>query len=231
MNNNQSKQILLSVIGVAILVVAVVGVSFAFFTYSRTGSQNNIITTGKITFVFQDGDTINLTNHFPITTAAGLALNGSGEKCTFSVTGNTTTGSTINFAVWAVPGDTPASVADIDATQFTTRFDDSEVFVNIQAATVSGASFTPAMTANQGVAISSLATTASNAGTPPTNGKLLGTGTITGSGTDVTQNFTVRMWVDSSVVYVDDVTATHHYTAEAYSHLYYTMKIVVTAQQ
>ena len=30
-NSNSSKQVLLSVIGVAILVVAIVGVSFAFF--------------------------------------------------------------------------------------------------------------------------------------------------------------------------------------------------------
>ena len=228
MNNNQSKQILLSVIGVAILVVAVVGVSFAFFTYSRTGSQNNIITTGKITFVFQDGDTINLTNHFPITTAAGLALNGSGDKCTFSVTGNTTTGSTINFAVWAIEGDSAATLDLGD--NYTTRFRNSEVFVNIQASTVTGANFTPAMNSNEGVAISTLATTASNVGTVPTGGKLLGTGTISGTGSNVTQNFTVRMWVDSSVVTVGDG-AGDTYDADEYGTLYYTMKIVVTAQQ
>ena len=49
-NSNQSKQILLSVIGVAILVVAVVGVSFAFFNYTRTGAANQV-STGKIKFV------------------------------------------------------------------------------------------------------------------------------------------------------------------------------------
>ena len=47
-NSNSSKQILLSVIGVAILVVAVVGVSFAFFSYTKTGSQTNTIQTGQI---------------------------------------------------------------------------------------------------------------------------------------------------------------------------------------
>lgn len=54
MENNNSKQVLFSIIGVAILIVAVVGVSFAFFTYSRTGTTNNFITTGKITFNFDD---------------------------------------------------------------------------------------------------------------------------------------------------------------------------------
>ena len=38
-NNNSSKQILLSVLGVAILVVAVVGISFAAFSYSKTGGK------------------------------------------------------------------------------------------------------------------------------------------------------------------------------------------------
>ena len=37
MNGNSSKQVLLSVLGIAILVVAVVGVSFAFFSYTKTG--------------------------------------------------------------------------------------------------------------------------------------------------------------------------------------------------
>ena len=42
-NNNSSKQILLSVLGVAILVVAVVGISFAAFSYSKTGTVENTI--------------------------------------------------------------------------------------------------------------------------------------------------------------------------------------------
>lgn len=68
-NSKQSKQILLSVIGVAILVVAVVGVSFAFFNYTTTGAQNTV-STGKIKFTStQSGDGVSLTNKFPITTA------------------------------------------------------------------------------------------------------------------------------------------------------------------
>ena len=40
MEKDSSKKILLSVLGVAILIVAVVGVSFAAFTFSRTGEKN-----------------------------------------------------------------------------------------------------------------------------------------------------------------------------------------------
>ena len=51
---NSSKQVLLSVLAVAILVVAVVGVSFAFFTYSKQGETVNTITTGTLVFSYNE---------------------------------------------------------------------------------------------------------------------------------------------------------------------------------
>lgn len=63
-NSNSSKQILLSVIGVAILVVAVVGVSFAFFNYTRTGSVNTV-KTGQI-FFEQTHSSVVLNDVFPV---------------------------------------------------------------------------------------------------------------------------------------------------------------------
>ena len=53
---NNSKQAILSIVGIAILVIAVVGVSFAFFTYSKSGTKNNVITTGKISFVYVEDE-------------------------------------------------------------------------------------------------------------------------------------------------------------------------------
>ena len=73
-NSNSSKQVLLSVIGVAILVVAVVGVSFAFFNYTRTG-QANTVKTGQI-FFEQSQSSIKLTNVFPVTAADAAAVPG-----------------------------------------------------------------------------------------------------------------------------------------------------------
>ena len=54
--DNSSKQILLSVLGVAILVVAVVGVSFAAFTFTGTGTKENRITTGTISMTYSEAD-------------------------------------------------------------------------------------------------------------------------------------------------------------------------------
>ncbi len=43
----------------------VVGVSFSFFNYTRTGSSN-ILKVGRISFISRQNETINLTNLFPI---------------------------------------------------------------------------------------------------------------------------------------------------------------------
>jgi len=83
MNNNSSKQVLLSVIGVAILVVAVVGVSFAFFYFTDT-SDVNTVSTGMITFTASTTE-MSLNNVFPTTNVndpknvATATINVSGE--------------------------------------------------------------------------------------------------------------------------------------------------------
>ena len=204
MNNNSGKQMLLSVIGVAVLVVAVVGVSFAFFTYTRTGEQDNVITTGSLTFAFADTNFINITDQFPMTTAQGLALNGEGNTCVFTVSGSAPTGTNIGYTVYAQDG---AAVGN------KTRLQDSEVFVALDA---SGTGFTPATGVATGTPFSSL-----------TN-DVLGTGTITGSGATQTVTFTARMWVDSSVVSIGDADS-DDYSAAEYGNLYYSMKIRVEA--
>ena len=221
MEENSKQRILLSVIGVAILVVAVIGVSFAFFTYSRTGESNNVITTGNLVFHFDDGQTITLNNHFPIdgmnTAGAGIAYTGSTEVCTFTVVGNTTPGATINFQVYAVPGDSEDGK---------TRFADSEVFLNIKRTDTSA---NGTFTGN-----ASYYNTAA-AGIVMTDEQLqLGTGTITGAAATTTMSFEVRMWVDSSKVAVSDTAGTIAgktvYTTSAYALKYYSIKIKVEGQ-
>lgn len=102
MNNNSSKQILLSVIGVAILVIAVVGVSFAFFSYVYNGEEANTIQTGTI--VFEASDTnFKLTNIFPTDTAtSGIEHNDDVLTATVKVYGNTTYENGIQYTVRAV---------------------------------------------------------------------------------------------------------------------------------
>ena len=98
-NKDSSKQVLLSVIGVAILVVAVVGVSFAFFNYTRTGMPNTI-KTGTILFESSQS-IINVENVFPID-AANVATDTTNVKTAeITITGNTNYTNGIDFEVKA----------------------------------------------------------------------------------------------------------------------------------
>ena len=103
-NKNNSKQILLSVIGIAILIVAVVGVSFAAFTYSKVGTKINTISTGTITMSYDEiTNGINIENAVPMTDEQGVALNASNEKFDFTVSATIVGNTTINYIVVAVP--------------------------------------------------------------------------------------------------------------------------------
>ena len=75
------------------LILVVIGVSFAFFTYSRQGSKENTITTGSLTFVYDEqkaeGNGITLSNAFPMSDDEGKQLSGSNNVFDFQVLANT----------------------------------------------------------------------------------------------------------------------------------------------
>lgn len=98
-NSNSSKQVLLSVIGVAILVVAVVGVSFAFFNYTRTGNPNTI-RTGTISFSTTQS-VINVDNIFPVPATAVSTDTDNVKTAEVTITGNTSYSNGIDFVVSA----------------------------------------------------------------------------------------------------------------------------------
>ena len=58
MENTDSKNILLSVIGIAIFLVAVVGITYAIFVFTGEGNQNNTISTGTISMLYTESSNI-----------------------------------------------------------------------------------------------------------------------------------------------------------------------------
>ena len=92
----KNNQILLSIIGVAILIVAVIGVSFAFFNYTRTGSPNTL-QVGRIAFNSTQNNTITLENVFP-TSSTNLNSSNS-DTVTITITGDTTYSEGIEYKV------------------------------------------------------------------------------------------------------------------------------------
>ncbi len=129
MQDNNSKQVLLSVLGVAILVVAVVGVSFAAFSYSKTGEKVNTITTGTITMSYSEGENaINLSNALPMSDEQGKALSGDNNVFDFTVSatiqGSGTT--TINYAITATK-ETTSDLPDDAVKVYLTNSSDTAV--------------------------------------------------------------------------------------------------------
>ena len=178
-NNNSSKQILLSVLGVAILVVAVVGISFAAFSYSKTGEVKNTITTGTITMTYTEPTNgISLTDALPITDDAGKALKGDGKTFDFTVGATVAGTTTINYAITAVK----------DATS-----DLPDTGVKVYLTSTSGETETAVLGPKL---VSQLdKTVAGNDAGAPADQYVLKTGTYTATGTD---NYRLRMWVDSN---------------------------------
>ena len=85
MEEDNSRKVFLSVLGVAILLVAVVGVSFALYSTGTTGKDNSI-STGTITMSYTEPTNgILLENALPISDAAGKQLTGPGKVFTFTV--------------------------------------------------------------------------------------------------------------------------------------------------
>ncbi len=123
-NNNNSKQVLLSVLGVAILVVAVVGVSFAAFSYSKTGEKVNTITTGTITMSYSETTNgINLTNALPMSDGVGMTLSQENQYFDFTVSATISGTTTINYAITATKEMPDSNIPDTGVKVYLTDMD------------------------------------------------------------------------------------------------------------
>lgn len=100
MTNQSTKQVLLSIMAVAIIVIAAVGVSYAAFSYSKSGSVNNTIRTGNIYFKYNEPTNgIALLDAVPIPDVDGKNLFGSGNVFDFGVTSTIKGNTKINYEI------------------------------------------------------------------------------------------------------------------------------------
>ena len=108
----KQKQIILMFIGVAILIVSITGITFAFFNYTKTGAAN-VIKTGNIEFSMTQGKTISLQNVFPITSEEALADTSNTSVCEIVITGRNTYAGGVEYLVSTVNAtntDVPVSI-------------------------------------------------------------------------------------------------------------------------
>ena len=99
MLRTESKQILLSIIAISILIIAFVGVSYAAFQ-TLVSSDENSISTGTISLELSNqSDSISISNAMPISDEEGKGLTGNGNVYDFSVHTILSKDTTINYEV------------------------------------------------------------------------------------------------------------------------------------
>ena len=98
---NKKKDFILILI-VFVLLIAIVGISYAAFNYAGTGQKLNTITTGTITMEYVEStNTIAMTDALPTTIATGKTRLKAGEYFDFTVKSSITGNTDINYEIAA----------------------------------------------------------------------------------------------------------------------------------
>lgn len=121
MKENNQKKVLLSVLGVAILVVAVVGISFAIYSTSFETGANSISTGTVMVSYTEPTNAINIDDALPIADATGKALSGTDKTFDFTVATHATSALTIPYTVTLTPVNAEGSIADDQVKVYLTK--------------------------------------------------------------------------------------------------------------
>ena len=103
MENKKRKStgLLLSILGVISLVLITAGVTYAFFSYAKQGEKQNTISTGSITFIYNEtGNALSIKDALPKADSIGMGENSS-SNFTFTVESTTPSTAYINYIVTA----------------------------------------------------------------------------------------------------------------------------------
>ena len=99
---NNKKQLILSIGLVLVLVLMIVGISYAAFQFTGPGSKENSITTGAITMKYTEStNVINMTGALPTTDATGKVRLTEGEYFDFTLEGTIQGTENINWEIAA----------------------------------------------------------------------------------------------------------------------------------
>lgn len=120
MEENNSRKVLLSVLGVAILLVAVVGISFAAYTFTDQSDEANTINTGTITMSYTEPENgIKLENALPVADETAKDWTEAGKVFSFTVA--TTATGTVSVPYEISVQKTDGSLADSAIKLYLTR--------------------------------------------------------------------------------------------------------------
>ena len=182
MEENNSKKILLSVLAVAILIVAVVGISFAAFSFDNSSKNpaNNSIRTGSIMMSYAEPTNgINILNALPTADSVGIAQTGTNNVFSFTVASTVTSALTVPYEInvleEAIDTETYGQLARNQVKIHLTKND-----VEVVAPTLVSALTASAKTTNALV--------------------LYETSHVHNAQMSISTNYTMRIWIDEAVL-------------------------------
>ena len=98
----KKRQLLLTIGLVLVLVLMIVGISYAAFKFTGLGKRENTITTGAITMKYTEStNTISMNNALPTTDATGKVRLTEGEYFDFTLSGTIKGSENINWEIAA----------------------------------------------------------------------------------------------------------------------------------
>ena len=176
---DKKRQLLLSIGLVLILVLMIVGISYAAFKFTGLGKKENTITTGAITMEYTEStNTISMTGALPTTDATGKVRLTAGEYFDFTIKSSIKGNANINWEI-AAEDITSSSAKKMDGKNiklYLTKLDSTGAETQVMAPKVYNAS------------------TSANTKTGRPSGVMsLATGTMS---TSETTNYRLRMYVD-----------------------------------
>ena len=176
---DKKKQLLLSIGLVLILVLMIIGISYAAFKFTGLGNKPNTITTGAITMEYEEStNTISMTGALPTTDATGKVRLTAGEYFDFTIKSSIQGNANINWEI-AAEDITASSAKKMDGKNiklYLTKLDSTGAETQVMAPKVYNA------------------TTSANTKTGRPSGVMsLATGTMS---TSETTNYRLRMYVD-----------------------------------
>lgn len=179
--HNNRKITIVSV--VLILFVIILGVSYAFFNYTRTG-ESNTITTGTIIFDYINGSQMTIENQTPMSEEE--AIEGNEHKISFSIKAHNTLKKGMRYNVYAVYGEEDPN---------RTRLLDQVVSLKY-VPTEDGDGFTTVINNHETAKSLNFV-----------NGKaLISTGTIKNTEEEITKNYDIYLWVDEEKIFISSTT-------------------------
>lgn len=187
--NKKSTGLLLSIIGVLSLVLITAGVTYAFFSYTKEGVTENTISTGTITFYYDEqeaeGNGIQISDALPMSDEEGKALAGANEVFNFRITSTVSGNANIPYEV------TARKSADS-----TLGEDQVKLYLTATGSETKGTNYTTSDGTTAGtVKLYSELTQTSTTVPEGTVEKTIFRGTVPAGKQDYTEDFTLKMWI------------------------------------